>query len=215
MSRSAVTPRDGVRDARRAEIIDCARLIVAGEGLEALTFSALEQRLAFTRGVITYHFRNKDELVHAVLDAAIADIEADAVAAVRAADGEQAVRAVLAAMVTGFLRHPDAANVMVSYWGRLRSEPRLAGANAGLYQRWRGFCAELVRRGQRDGRFRTDVDAQVVAGLIVGQVVGLCVQALFEPDAIRIDAALDLAADAFIDRLRPIEAPPRSGSLAL
>src|SRR5205814_9753674 len=54
---------DSLRDLRRAQIVAAAREIVAGDGLESLTIGALEKRLGFSRGVITYHFRDKDEIV--------------------------------------------------------------------------------------------------------------------------------------------------------
>src|SRR5690606_31383716 len=121
---------------RRAEIVAAARAIVATDGLEGLTFGALERRLAYTRGVITYHFVNKDDLVRAVLEDAIADIERGAVAAVREApDPPGGLRAVIRAMATVFLGHHDAAWVLVSYWSRLRADPALAERNAGLFRR--------------------------------------------------------------------------------
>src|ERR1700722_2409301 len=81
--RGARTPRtrwrrlpDSVRDLRRGQILTAARRLVAEHGLEALTIGALEDRLAFTRGVITYHFANKDEIVRAVFASAIDEIDA-------------------------------------------------------------------------------------------------------------------------------------------
>src|SRR5437773_5389573 len=98
-----------VRDFRRAQVIAAARSLVAEEGLEALTIGALEERLAFSRGVITYHFRNKDEIVEAVLAHAVAEIEEALRAELRASESpEERVGAVLRSMVRGFLAHPEA-----------------------------------------------------------------------------------------------------------
>ena len=63
----AVSAPETVRDLRRAQIIAAARAIVCRDGLDALTIGALEQKLAFTRGVITYHFAGKDDIVRALL----------------------------------------------------------------------------------------------------------------------------------------------------
>ena len=78
MSREVAT----VRDLRRQQVVAAARAIVAQQGLEALTFAALERELGYTRGVITWHFRNKDEIVAAVLHDAVEDIDRVALPAI-------------------------------------------------------------------------------------------------------------------------------------
>lgn len=192
-----------VRDLRRAQIVQAARGIVAAEGLEALTFGALEKRLGFTRGVITYHFVNKDEIVRAVLDAAIADIERAAIDAVKSApSATAALTSTIRAMVTGFLGHSDAPQVLVSYWSRLRVDPALAELNADLYRRWRAFSTSLVERGIASGEFRRDVDAQTLGTLIVAQVIGIATQALFDPGAIDPGRAVAQASDALLALVR-------------
>ena len=64
-----------VRDFRREQIVATARSIVAAQGLNALTFSSLEAECAFTRGVISYHFKNKAEIVSAVFEDVVREID--------------------------------------------------------------------------------------------------------------------------------------------
>lgn len=185
---------DSVRSLRRHQILEAASAIVARDGLEALTFAELENRLAFTRGVITYHFANKDEVVHALLEDALARIDQAAVDAVRAARGpEDAVVTAVRAMVHGFLAHRDAAYVLVSFWGRLRSDPRAREANARLYRTYREQASALVRDGQAAGRFRADADATAAGAVLVGAVIGVATQALFEEGAVDVEAAIEVA----------------------
>lgn len=192
-----------LRELRRAEIVAAARAIVAEEGLGALTFGALERRLDFTRGVVTYHFANKDDIVEAVLEDAIAEVEQSAVEAVkRAGDPSGALVAVTEAMIEGFLDHRDAGHVLVSYWSRVRSDARIGAINAAWFRRWRGFCAELVRRGQAAGAFRPDLDPETAAVLIVGQVLGVVTQATFEPGALDASAAAREASASLLLRFR-------------
>ncbi len=200
-----------VRDLRRHQIVAAARAIVAEEGLGALTFSALEKRLAFTRGSITWHFRNKDEIVAAVLDDAVAEIDRAAIAAIRSeATLSDRARAVVREMVLGYLGESDAGQVLLSFWGRLRDDPAAAERNALLYARYRGYSVELVRIGQERGEFRTDADPEVMGALLVALVLGIALQALFEPGAIDVEAAVAAAGDAVVAHLRPASAPPSS-----
>lgn len=182
------------RDVRRAQVLAAARQLVAEGGLEALTIGALEARLEFTRGVITWHFKNKDEIVEAVLAGAIDEIDAATSVEVRASpDPRAGVRAVLASKVHGFLDHPEAVRVLLSFWGRLHADGRVQDVNAALYRRYRDegtrFLAERLGAGDR---------AAVLAGLLVGTVIGIVLQATFDPGAIDVEAAIDEGARAIV-----------------
>jgi AcrR family transcriptional regulator len=187
-----------VRDLRRGQIVAAARTLVAELGLEALTFAALEQRLAFTRGTITWHFRNKDDIVRAVLEDAIDEIDRSALAAIRAeATLADRARAVVREMVRGWLGS-DAGQVLVSFWGRQGTDADAAELNAALYRRYRAYSADLVRIGQQRGEFRADADPEAIAAVFVALVHGIALQALFEDGAIDVDRAVAVAGDAVV-----------------
>lgn len=184
-----------VRDLRRSQIIRAARRVVAERGVGALTFGTLESELAFTRGVITYHFANKDEIVDALLDDAIAEIDAATMSSVVAeGSAPDKVVAAVAGMVRGFLSQREAARVLLSFWGRLPDDPRAAAKNAALYARWRAQSASLLRHGQATGELRADCDVEAVAAHMVGTVIGVVTQAYFDPGAIDPDAVVREAA---------------------
>ncbi len=190
------------RDLRRGQIIAAARRLVAEGGHGALTINALEGELGFTRGVITYHFDNKDEIVLALLDDAIAEIDRATILSVQAeVHSLDKVRAALRGMVRGFLAIEEAGRVLLSFWSRLREDPRAAEKNAALYARWRAAAADLIRRGQAVGELGPcDVDA--IGALLVGIVIGVVTQVWFEPGATDPEAIVAEAAEALISRLR-------------
>jgi AcrR family transcriptional regulator len=193
-----------VRDQRRREIITAARRIVAAEGLEGLTIAALEDKLGFTRGVITYHFDNKDEIVEAVLNSALEEIDIGMRGALaQAPSPSEAVKAVLQAMLRGYLEHPEAGRVLLSFWGRLTTDVRAQKANAALYARYRRQAQKLVGEGQKAGAFSASVSVEGMSALMVGVVLGLASQAYFEAGAFDVDAALGEATQALLARLTP------------
>jgi len=189
------------RDLRRGQIIAAGRKLVAEGGHGALTINALEKELAFTRGVITYHFDNKDEIVLAVLDDAIAEIDLATVLSVQAeVHSLDKIRAALRGMVRGFLSIEEAGRVLLSFWSRLREDPRAAEKNAALYRRWRAAAADLIRRGQALGELGP-CDADAIGALLVGIVIGVVTQAWFEPGATDPEAIVAEAGEALISRL--------------
>ena len=62
----------------RQKVLDAARRIVETRGAGHLTFEMLAEESGVTRGGITYHFRTKEELLKALIEADIADWNAAA-----------------------------------------------------------------------------------------------------------------------------------------
>ena len=50
-----------------------------------------------------------------------------------------------------------------------------------------------MREGQAAGRFRTDVDVEAAGAVLVGAVIGIATQVLFEDGAVDPEAAIDVA----------------------
>ena len=192
----------GLRELRRGQILIAARRIVATEGLDALTFNALEDALDFSRGVITYHFADKEELVEALLFHAVDEIDAGTdLLLERSASMEEKVRAILASKVRGFLEKEEASRVLLSFWARAGRDDRAREVNRALFTRYRAESASLVKAARKD-KPKLSLDAQGFAALLVGAVIGLVVQRLVEPGAFPLEAALDEAARACASRLR-------------
>ncbi len=192
-----------LRELRRGQIVAVARKIVADEGLEALTIGSLEARLAFSRGVITYHFQNKDDIVHAVLESAIEEINAGIDAQLGTNLGhDEKLRTMLKMYVRGFLEHVEATRILLSFWGRISSDKRARKANANLYAAYRKGMAQLVESGKAAGEFAADASVDAVAAALVGVVVGIAMQSYFEKGAIDADAAIEEATQAALARLR-------------
>ena len=192
-----------VRDFRRGQIVAAARRIVAEQGLESLTFGALEERLSFTRGVITYHFASKDEIVRAVFTSAIEEIDAAVKSEVLAsASVEDKIRSVLRANVRGFVDRAEAGRVLLSFWGRLSSDAEARRLNAKLYARYRARSARLLRDAIGTGAIAR-VDPKAMAALLVGIVLGIAMQHYFDPGSIDVDAAVAEAEETVLARVAP------------
>ena len=62
----------------RQKVLDAARRIVESRGAGHLTFETLAEESGVTRGGITYHFRTKEELLKALIEADIAQWDSNA-----------------------------------------------------------------------------------------------------------------------------------------
>ena len=79
----------------------------------------------------------------------------------------------------------------------LDTNPRLSQAFRDIMRRFRSYLAGIVRLGQEQGIFRTDVDASRAAQLFAGGVIGAEVQHYQDPE--RVDLAI--AMQGVVDQL--------------
>ena len=190
-----------VRDLRRSQIIAAARELVGERGLEGLTIGALERKLDFTRGVITYHFRDKGEIEVAVLESALEEIDRATLAEARVSQTfADRVRAVVDTKVRGMLAHREAQAILMSYWVRLPSDRRIAALNAKLFAGWRAQAVTLVRLGQSQGSVAPHVPESEFAALLVGSVLGIVLQIVFDPTRDSADALIEEAVQWVLSR---------------
>lgn len=187
-----------IRDFRRDQIVREARALVAEGGLKAMTYGRLEARLSFTRGVITHHFKNKDDIIQSVLRSALREIDNATITAVTEAIAPaERVRRTLQMMVDGFLSHPESTRILIAYFSEVPHNPKATAFNAGLFERWRRWTAKILRDGVAVGAFH-DHDTEAVAAVIVGQVIGAVFQNLLQPDAIEVDRVVTAGAASII-----------------
>src|SRR5262249_5563885 len=152
--------------------------------------------------VITYHFEGKDEIIDAVLDSAIEEIDrANKIEAEAAAGIEGKIRSAVVATVLGFVEHKEAGAILMSFWSRIPKDARVTKLNAALFQRYRRRAGKLIAEGQKQGVFKSEVSVENIAALMVGAVIGIATQVYFEPKAIDPEAAAELAGAAVLDRL--------------
>lgn len=131
-----VTPERGARRRRgaaldRAGIVAEALRIVDAEGIDALSIRRLADALGVTPMALYWHVRDKAELLELVGQAVIAGVAVPD----RLPDWRDDLRAVHLAMLDGFLRHPNATDV-------LAGRARFGEAGLRLFERILGTLLE-------------------------------------------------------------------------
>jgi AcrR family transcriptional regulator len=77
-----MTARIDVSALRREQIVSVVRDIIVRESLESVTIARIASEAGVSRGVVTYHFESKEEIIHEAVRAAMHDANkaADALA---------------------------------------------------------------------------------------------------------------------------------------
>jgi len=201
--------RSFIERARRAQIIDAAVLVLAESGFAQASLARIAARAGISKGVISYHFAGKDELMEQIVEQVYTDIGETVTPQIvqETTPGGMLRRQVLA--VAGYMRgHRDRLLALGEIFNNLRTSDghhRYGPAtNEPLYR----LLEERYREGQRSGEFR-DFDVRVMA--VTQQSA---IDAMFAYWAVNPDRDLDAYARELADLFeRAVRAcPPRPGS---
>jgi TetR/AcrR family transcriptional repressor of bet genes len=167
---------------RREEIADAVCTVVAREGLEGATVREIARTAGCSTGVLAHYVPDKPALLGLALTTA-GDRTAERMRRhQRKEPALEALRAVAREALPLDDKGREEWQVWLAFWGRAIADPELATLQRERYEGWRETVEELIDRGRRDGSLREDLDPAVEACLLVAELDGLGIQAIFEPD---------------------------------
>jgi TetR/AcrR family fatty acid metabolism transcriptional regulator len=149
--------------ARRAQIIACARDVIAEVGYHQTTLGKIAERAGITKGLIAYHFGSKDGLIEAVLREMIqqgADYAKERLRGCKT--WRERVRTYMEATVDYLVDHPTAVRACLAIVRDCRPLPSLADTEMA---RAEGGLVEFLRNGQDAGEFG-DFSPEAVAMIV-------------------------------------------------
>jgi AcrR family transcriptional regulator len=160
---------------RRQRILAVAQRLLTRNGGRGTTLGQIAQEAGVSPAGLLHHFESKEQLLHAVLDARDAADEARA-------DLSGDILEELEKAAERFRRAPSLVGTfMVLLTENLDPEAPLHARFLHRYRAAVDTVAEGIRRGQRAGRYRTDVDPAVKAVEIVAFVYGMETAWLLDP----------------------------------
>jgi AcrR family transcriptional regulator len=154
----------------RAAILDAAEELFARQGFRTTTIKQIAARAGINSALLYYYFANKETLYRETLRRLVETLAERASAELGDAETpEDGVRQLVKSQAAFLLAHPLAprliARELIEHGGR-HADGLVPVVAAGPFAR---LC-QLVERGQREGRFRRDVDPRFAALSTVAQV---------------------------------------------
>jgi AcrR family transcriptional regulator len=156
---------------RREQIAEAALQLVAGQGLHRLSVAAVARRVGLVPSGIYRHFHSKDEILAAVLDR----IEQRLLENVRAAEEEtdnplECLRSVLVRHIK-FIREGRAIPRIIFSDDFHGGQPQRKEKILSIFGKYSGAVADIVRRGQKQGLIRRELEPATVAMMVFGIVL--------------------------------------------
>jgi TetR/AcrR family transcriptional regulator, transcriptional repressor for nem operon len=198
MKTAAQAPaREAAKQETRDALIAAGAAEFAEKGIDGPSLDAICARAGFTRGAFYVHFRDRDDLLVAVLDRILSRHQERLVPT---GEDEVDLRRTILRFVA-LVASGEGVTVGTPQW-RFRHTlaacarvPAMRERYVALQRRGIARVATAVAAGQRDGTVRGDVDPEVLAEILVTMTLGVSA-------ATELDLPLDLlAGGAAIERL--------------
>lgn len=172
------------RDQAESALLDAAARLVVEEGMRALTLARVGERAGYSRGIVTHHFGSKQALVERLARATQAGF-------VPGLGGLPPGLDRLLKLIEGYVGALGQVAVLnrafLLLWAEAATQSELSTIFRERDAAFRSDLREDVEAGIADGTIRPDTDPGEVAVAVVGQLRGIGLQRLLDPDEVDTD----------------------------
>jgi AcrR family transcriptional regulator len=177
-----------IEEARRRQIVDTAIRTIATRGYSRTTLAEIAREAGISKGVISYHFEGKEELIEEILSRLMREpaefIKQRVDACERATDK---LLAYVAANFEYAESHRDHLLALVDLWGGRDSSEGRNRFDAEAYEPSRKYLSRVLTAGMKHGELEA-VPAKTMASVIQAAIDGVLLQWTFDPGAVDLDA---------------------------
>lgn len=198
---------------RRQQMVQAAVAVMAAKGWNETSIDEVTKAAGVSRGLVSYHFKDKADLLSAVLASCRAAFNEAVSAASGVTDDEpERLRLVVRAALHQIPENPVNYQVFLHFAANAGTHPELGEQIRTLYSEYRAVITRGIAAGQQHGVYRADLDPVATAAQISGAIMGLALQWLTDPDGYPFETAAHQTEDmilAFVTGL-PASAPART-----
>ncbi len=187
---------------RRREIVDATVRVMARRGWNETSIDEITKEARVSRGLVSYHFKDKNELLSGVLRRCREMFLEAVEAAVEAGEPPQEqMRCATRASLMLARTNPLPYEVFLHFSTSGRADPVLAEEIRALYRTYRDATARGIRDCQAAGVYRPDIDPEAAAAKHLGTIIGIALQWLIDPGAFDLEKAGELALEMLMESL--------------
>jgi AcrR family transcriptional regulator len=159
---------------RRERVILTAIEIIDELGIQGLSTREIAKRQGISEGTLFRHFRTKNDIVLAVLDY-FSKYDGDIFhsAKLKRLKPKEAISFFVDSYVTYYENYP-AITAMTQVYGELSHEPDFAPKINSILSGRKNFLRQVIGEGQEVGEVKADVDGDVLADIILGTFIMIC-----------------------------------------
>ncbi|MEO6015165.1 MAG: TetR/AcrR family transcriptional regulator [Devosia sp.] len=170
-----IAPRRAPTDDRRAAIAKAARELIVEKGVEGLRTRDVAERVGINVATMHYHVPTKEALVELVAESLQDFFRGQSIARPRAhlSAGERMDLEFVDFREIA-LEKPEIMLVFSELIERARRDERIGAAILPLKKKWRQILVDLLTEGVSEGSYRTNLDPDACATMLMSTMIGFC-----------------------------------------
>ena len=190
-----------IEETRRKQIIESTILTLAERGFINTSLADIADNIGVTKGVISYHFDNKDELIDATLETIIqTQVGLRQTRIDEQISPVEKFKAYILANLEFLRVYPTYVPAMIELWANYSTPKAKDRFNHTAYEPARLQLGEIFLLGQEQGVFAC-FDHLTMASLIQGMIDGVTFQWSFNPGHLDLDKSFEEITDLFMKRM--------------
>ena len=173
------------RGDKRPRLVTAATAVFAEKGYASTRVADIAERAGVGKGTVYEYFSSKEELLFAVFESINEEISTRVSATLsKNGSAREKLLALLQLGAKVISEQVELQPVILDFWAASRGkdfEEHYREAVIASYGLFRSMISDFICGGQKRGEFKTDVDAEALAVVVVATVDGLGIQLFFDP----------------------------------
>jgi len=185
--------KEELRARRETQITRAAYEIIARDGYENITVQDIADYAGFSKGIVYYYFKSKDDVMVSLFNSIIRVIESR-FAEVRRKEPNprRQLEDVLKIRLELVTEHIEFYRVIMVFWTHIHHKELMREVNARLFSHWRREVEKIIELGIEQGVFKPGVSTGLVVSGIIARVMGVSLQYIFDPSAFDLKVMREL-----------------------
>lgn len=173
-------------DNTRKTILDVSLALFSQSGYDATSVTQICQGAQVSKGAFYHHFASKQELFLALMETWLDAVDGLFKDAGDTAETVPEAFENMALLTGGFFDALEGGfPILLEFWTQASRQPTVWKKAVAPYRRYLDFFADMVQSGIAEGSFDESVDPEAAARTMTSVVMGLLLQATFEPEGAR------------------------------
>lgn len=183
-------------------MLDAVWRVIQRDGLSAATIRAIANEAGASTNVVTYYFKNKDDVLKSALGLSHARIGERRERVLRGKKGLEALETALLQTLPLDAERRLELHIEVSFWARAISDEAASAEHLHSHQRSIKLFDQLIRGAMATGEIDETLNSRLLADELLALVDGMGVDALMHPTQLT-PAKMKAVLRSHLARLKP------------
>jgi len=167
----------------RSNILHTALELFSRNGYDATGVAEICKRAKVSKGAFYYHFPSKQDLFLALMTDWLGALDGSLqLASASAQDIPQAIENMADASGKLFDSLQDGFPILLEFWTQANRQPEIWTKVVEPYRKYLSYFANVIQLGMDQEAFREDLDPELTSRFLTAIVMGLLLQATFDPE---------------------------------